>query len=92
MLLKNKGKTLLFSILKQGRRTKAEVQVYGSRVNGRVCFSDLGLVLRSQGKPIDIDEFINFKNGLKKSNISFLADALNWKRIPDCFKDNINQQ
>jgi predicted nucleotidyltransferase len=47
MLLKNKGKTLLFSILKQGRRTKAEVQVYGSRVNGRVCFSDLDLVLRS---------------------------------------------
>ncbi len=94
MLLKNKDKTMLLNILKQDIRANVEVRVFGSRVNGRAhSGSDLDLVLCSKDKrPLDADEFMRFKDSIKKSNIPFLVDVLDWNRIPDYFQDNINQQ
>ncbi len=94
MLLKNEDKTLLMDILKRNIKAKVEVLVFGSRVNGRAhSGSDLDIVLRLKDKQtINSNEFMNFKDSLKKSNLPFLVDALDWNQIPDSFKDNINQQ
>lgn len=94
MLLKNKDKILLLNILKQDIQTKVEVRVFGSRVNGRAhSGSDLDLVLCSEDEqPLDINEFMQFKEDLRASNIPFLVDVLDWNRMPDYFQDNINQR
>lgn len=94
MLLINKDKNLLLNILKNSIKTNVEVWVFGSRVSGRAhSGSDLDLVILTKNKAaIDADELEQFKQNLRKSNIPFLIDVLDWNRIPAYFKDNIRKQ
>lgn len=70
-----------------------KVLAYGSRVKGTSHEgSDLDLVLiHSEGKPIDLDQLQTLRNALEESNIPILIDTLDWARIPETFKHEIEK-
>ena len=66
----------------------SEVWVYGSRIKGENHeSSDLDLVIRKTES--SLDQFIEFKEALKESDIPILIDVVDWKFIPDSFKQEI---
>ncbi len=72
---------------------QAEVWAYGSRVTGRAhTASDLDLVIRNpqdlSQKEKDIDEL---KAAFSESNLPFLVDVLDWARIPESFRREIEK-
>lgn len=71
MKLREEDRIRIESISKEILKTPLEIWAYGSRVNGDAHdMSDLDLVILSESKKrIDIDEFIDFKDALQKSNI-----------------------
>jgi predicted nucleotidyltransferase len=93
MLLKNRDKQILKDTLQSNITQGIDALVYGSRTNGRAhSGSDLDLVLKTKNnKPLDITEFMNFKESLRQSNIPFLVDVLDWNRIPEYFQENIKK-
>ncbi len=71
----------------------AEVWAYGSRVNGRAhAASDLDLVVRNpkdlNQKHVNIDEL---KEAFSESNLPFIVDVLDWARIPESFRLQIEK-
>ncbi len=94
MLLKNKDKQIILSTLSDSVRASVNLWAFGSRVNNRAhSGSDLDLVVKTKDEsPLDMDEFMQFKENLQESNIPFLIDVMDWGRIPDYFKENIKQQ
>lgn len=72
---------------------QAEVWAYGSRVNGRAhTASDLDLVIRNpkdlSQKYTDMDEL---KAAFSESTLPFLVDVLDWARIPESFRQEIEK-
>jgi len=71
----------------------AEVIAYGSRVNG-TCHggSDLDLVARN---PSDLTTplvgLTDLRQAFTESNLPILIDLLDWARIPDAFRRQIEQ-
>ncbi len=91
MILRDKDRLAIINIAKKTIKQPSELLAYGSRVNGQAHdTSDLDLVLVSDSKEkIDIDDFMNFKEKLKKSNIPIIIQVLDWYRIPESFHKNI---
>jgi len=72
----------------------AEVWAYGSRVSGGGHdSSDLDIVLRN---PDDLNKpqenLIELRDALSESDIPTLVDALDWARIPESFRANIEKR
>ena len=91
MLLREKDNVAIIKFAKQTLKTPLEILVYGSRINVDAHdMSDLDLVLLTESKKkLDINELVNFKDVLQKSNIPILIQVLDFNRIPDSFKKNI---
>jgi len=91
MLLREKDKNTIVDIADSIFKSPLEIWAYGSRVNGDAHdTSDLDMVLVSKdGDKIAIDEFLSFKDRLKKSNIPILTQVLDYSRIPESFHENI---
>lgn len=91
MIIREKDKELLHKIFKENLHTKAQVFAFGSRVNGTAHeTSDLDLVVRAEDQnKLDINEFMQLKEKLQKSNIPILIQVLDWYRIPKSFHENI---
>lgn len=72
---------------------EAEVWAYGSRVNGRSHdASDLDIVLRAPGrKRIPARRLSALMDALSESNIPFLVDVRDWRRLPDSFHREIKR-
>lgn len=72
---------------------QAEVWAYGSRVNGD-CHeaSDLDLVVRN---PVAFDEALpdlpDLKEALVESNLPIRVDVVDWARIPESFRREIER-
>jgi len=71
----------------------SEVWVYGSRVDGRAhAASDVDLVLRnpanlSQAQP----NLWELKNAIIESNLPLLVDVMDWARVPEAFKQEMQK-
>ena len=91
MILRDKDKQTILNIAKKTIKQPNKLLAFGSRVNGEAHdTSDLDLVLVSDSKDkIDINDFINFRELLKESNIPIIIQVLDWYRIPDSFHHNI---
>jgi predicted nucleotidyltransferase len=72
----------------------AEVWAYGSRVNGTAHEgSDLDLVLRDpSGLNRRQKQLWRLREALRESNLPMLVDVLDWARIPDDFRREIQRQ
>jgi uncharacterized protein len=84
---------LLLDILK-AHAPEAEVWAYGSRVNGNGHEgSDLDLVVRS---PANLDQpqkkLSLLRDALSESNLPILVDVLDWARLPEDFRREIERQ
>jgi predicted nucleotidyltransferase len=84
---------LLLDIL-QRHAPEAEVWAYGSRVNGGGHDgSDLDLVLRN---PSSLDQpqkqLSALRAALSESNLPILVDVLDWARLPEDFRREIERQ
>ena len=84
---------LLLDILKT-HAPEAEVWAYGSRINGGGHEgSDLDLVLRS---PAGLDQpqkqLPALRDALSESNLPILVDVLDWARLPEDFRQEIERQ
>jgi predicted nucleotidyltransferase len=73
---------------------EAEVWAYGSRVNGSAHDgSDLDLVLRNPMRLTELQkQLAALREALSESNIPILVDVLDWARIPDEFRREIERQ
>lgn len=90
MILRDKDKKSLISIVKRTIQQPVKLWAFGSRVTGDAHdTSDLDLVLISKNEKINIDDLMNLKDSLKKSNIPIIIQVLDWNRIPTSFHDNI---
>ncbi|SMN02230.1 Uncharacterized protein HI0073 [uncultured Candidatus Thioglobus sp.] len=94
MLLNDNDEKMILQILNNSVKTRVKLWAFGSRVNGKAhSGSDLDLVLCAKDEqPLVIDELMSFKDSLKESNLPFLVDVLDWNRIPDYFKSNIEKK
>jgi predicted nucleotidyltransferase len=72
---------------------EAEVLAYGSRVTGRAHEgSDLDLVVRNPHKPtIPERNMGEVRDAFSESNLPILVDILDWARIPDSFREEIER-
>jgi predicted nucleotidyltransferase len=72
---------------------RAEVWAYGSRVDGRAHpGSDLDLVVRDPEDLSRLQEGLDaLKAAFSESNLPFLVDVLDWARIPDSFRREIER-
>lgn len=73
---------------------QAEVWAYGSRVSGGShATSDLDLVLRN---PADLAApqagWLALREALSESNLPILVDVLDWARIPEAFRREIERE
>jgi len=91
MLLREKDKAEIISLAKKTFTTALNIWAYGSRVTGEAHdTSDLDLVILTKNEqPIDIEQFIRFKERLVNSNIPLLIQVMDWNRMPISFRDNI---
>ncbi len=73
---------------------EAEVWAYGSRISGHShATSDLDLVLRN---PEDLKksfffDLIKLEDAIRESSLPILVDVLDWARIPQTFRDEIQR-
>lgn len=72
----------------------ADVWAYGSRVNGRGHeASDLDLVLRGAGlEPIPPGRKARLDDALEESNVPIVVQTLDWARLPQGFREEIEKQ
>jgi uncharacterized protein len=84
---------LLLGIL-QKHMPEAEVWAYGSRVNGGAHEgSDLDLVLRNPaGLNQPLKQLYLLRDALSESNLPMLVDILDWARMPEEFRREIERQ
>jgi predicted nucleotidyltransferase len=78
----------------QRHTPEAEVWAYGSRVNGGAHDgSDLDLVVRD---PVGLDQpqkqMCALREALSESNLPILVDVLDWARLPEHFRQEIERQ
>ena len=80
MLLRDKDRVNIELLAKKTLKTPSQIWAYGSRVNGDAHdTSDLDLVIVSDDeKKLNIDEFMNFKESLKESNIPIFIQVMDW--------------
>lgn len=68
---------------------KGETYAFGSRVRGdHHRYSDLDLVLKRVG-PIETDQLVKVKNEFEESDLPITVDLIEWVRISEDFKKNI---
>jgi predicted nucleotidyltransferase len=84
---------VLLEVLKK-HAPGAEVWAYGSRVNGSGHDgSDLDLVARN---PAGLDQpqkrLGSLRSALDESNLPMLVDVLDWARIPESFRREIDRE
>ena len=84
---------LLLDVL-ESHAPEAEVWAYGSRVNGDGHDgSDLDLVVRN---PAGLDQphrkLYLLREALNESNLPMLVDVLDWARLPEDFRREIERQ
>jgi len=91
MLIREKDKKNIIDIASKTIKTPSELWAFGSRVNGDAHdMSDLDLVIVTNDKKrLNIDELVNFKDSLRKSNIPIIVQVMDWARIPKSFYNNI---
>lgn len=72
--------------------TDCEVRVFGSRVRGTAkTYSDLDLaIVCKEDLPRGLLEAI--KDAFAESDLPFQVDVLDWKDVPENFRNLINQQ
>ncbi len=72
----------------------AEVWAYGSRVNGGAHeSSDLDLVIRLPGQLQQTQKSLpRLRDALQESNLPILVEVLDWARIPEPFRREIERQ
>lgn len=72
---------------------EAEVWAYGSRLNGcGHATSDLDLVVRNPTAPLQPQARLRaLREALSESNLPILVDVLDWARIPDSFRKEIER-
>ncbi len=72
---------------------EAEVLAYGSRVTGTAHGgSDLDLVVRNPHTPmIPAHNLGEVRDAFSESNLPVLVDILDWARIPDSFREEIER-
>lgn len=82
---------ILLSLL-QRHIPDAEVWAYGSRVSGD-CHeaSDLDLVVRNPGVLTEPFDLSGLKEALVESNLPIRVDLVDWARIPDPFRREIER-
>jgi uncharacterized protein len=70
-----------------------EVWAYGSRVRGdNHETSALDLVVRGRSsQKIPVNTLIQLRNAFSESNIPILIEILDWARIPESFREEIQQ-
>jgi uncharacterized protein len=70
-----------------------EVLAYGSRVQGTAHDgSDLDLVLRNpDGTALPLMTLEDFREALSESDLPILVDVLDWARIPESFRKEIER-
>jgi uncharacterized protein len=73
---------------------EAEVWAYGSRVTGDAHeSSDLDLVIRNPGQLSQAQKNIpRLREALIESNLPILVEVLDWARIPESFRREIERQ
>lgn len=71
----------------------AEVIAYGSRVTGAAHEgSDLDLVVRNRNNPLQpVGNLGAVREAFSESNLPILVDILDWSRIPDSFRKEIER-
>jgi uncharacterized protein len=84
---------LLLEILKL-HAPEAEVWAYGSRVNGSGHDgSDLDLVVRNPaGLSQSQKQLYLLRDALSESNLPMLVDVLDWARLPEDFRREIERE
>jgi len=72
---------------------EVEVLAYGSRVQGAGHDgSDLDLVLRNpDGSAVPLSMLADFREAIAESNLPILVDVLDWARIPESFRLEIER-
>lgn len=83
----------MLMVLLQRYVPETEVWAYGSRVNGD-CHeaSDLDLVVRNPAAPDEsVSELFQLKEALVESNLPIRVDVVDWARIPDSFRCEIER-
>jgi predicted nucleotidyltransferase len=72
---------------------EAEVIAYGSRVNGASHDgSDLDLVVRNPLNPqLPVSNLGEVRDAFSESNLPILVDILDWARIPESFREEIER-
>lgn len=91
MLLRKKDRQNLISMASSNLTQQLKLLAYGSRVDGNAHdMSDLDLVIvTNDGSSVIMDDFINLKEALTKSNLPMLVQVIDWQRIPESFHQNI---
>jgi predicted nucleotidyltransferase len=91
MIIRQKDKEEIIRLAKKNLKQELKILAYGSRVNGEAHdTSDLDLVLVSKNEEkVNINDFVNFIEALKESNIPIFVQVLDWNRIPETFHKNI---
>lgn len=71
----------------------AEVLAYGSRVTGTAHEgSDLDLAARNSRNPhLPLRNLSQIRDAFSESNLPILVDILDWSRIPDSFREEIER-
>ena len=71
-----------------------EIWAYGSRVHGTAHEgSDLDLVIRGNGlSPVPTAVFNRIYMRIKDSNIPILVELMDWAKLPERFKTNIERR
>ena len=69
-----------------------EVRAFGSRVTGKAeKHSDLDIVVMSD-RPVPWLDMARLRDELRESMLPFRVDVLDWSRIPDHFKETIEEK
>ncbi len=91
MIIREKDKQAIINLSKKTIKTPSHIWAFGSRINGDAHeTSDLDLVIVSNtNEKLDINELMEFKEQLKKSNIPILVQVMDWNSIPESFQKNI---
>jgi predicted nucleotidyltransferase len=89
--IREKDKEAIIQLAKNSIKTNSKILAFGSRVNGQAHeTSDLDLVIvANDKKKIALDNLLDFKESLQKSNIPIIVQVLDWYRIPTSFHQNI---
>jgi uncharacterized protein len=92
LMLASRHREMLLDLLRRHLPT-AEVWAYGSRVNGD-CHeaSDLDLVARNpQDLLAEVDGLDELRDALVESNLPIRVDVVDWARIPEAFRREIER-